>query len=278
MGTEVEKSQEENKSLDYEKSELENSEVDDQNGELIQALINSNTQLERRVEELQEELNSIKCEHEETENKRQARVNRKRLLKRDPMTKEIYDELIRYSEGPGYLKVRLRLAFCILAVTGARISELLPLKMKQLKTLTKESWIAIDRVKKGPSNHKAFLTSEGKRIIKARRKDFEFMSLIKQPDSYIFTSELNHDKVLSREAFTRDVNKIMRAVSKQLPGKPNVTSHSFRIGYINDLWRDSKDIEFVRQTIGPRKLDITSTYIHKLSDQKQQDRIENFYN
>ena len=60
----------------------------------------------------------------------------------------------------------------------------------------------------------------------------------------------------------------MHQVSNQLPGKPNITSHSFRIGYITQLWKDSKDIEFVKQTIGHRKLDTTSACVNKLSVKK----------
>jgi SpoVK/Ycf46/Vps4 family AAA+-type ATPase len=70
------------------------------------------------------------------------------------MTAEIYKELIKEAEGTTYLHIRLRLAFCLLAVTGVRINELLNIKVSQLKTLTQESWIAIDRSKRGPSNHK----------------------------------------------------------------------------------------------------------------------------
>ena len=73
---------------------------------------------------------------------------------------------------------------------------------------------------------------------------------------------------------TRDVNNVMREVSNQLPDKPNITSHSFRIGYITQLWKDSKDIEFVKQTIGHRNLDTTSAYVNKLSDQERQKRID----
>ena len=148
------------------------------------------------------------------------------------------------------------------------------IKVTQLKTLTQESWIAIDRSKRGPSNHKAFLTKEGKKIIQDRQKDFELIFLIKNPDSYVFTAEANHSKPLDRVVITRDVNKVMREVSNQLPGKPNITSHSFRIGFITQLWKDSKDIEFVKQTIGHRKLDTTSAYVNKLSDQERQKRIE----
>jgi hypothetical protein len=93
-----------------------------------------------------------------------------------------------------------------------------PLKVINFKHLIEENWIAIDRSKRGPSNHKAFLTKEGKKIIQDRQKDFELIFLMKEPDSYLFTSEANHSKKLDREAITtKDVNKVMRQVSKQLP-------------------------------------------------------------
>jgi len=190
------------------------------------------------------------------------------------MTAEIYTESMRAAEGPTYINLRIRMALCILAVTGIRINELLPLKVSQLETLFKENWIAIDRSKRGPSNHKAFLTKEGKKIIQDRQKDFQLIFLMKEPDSYIFTSEANHSKPLDRVVITRDVNKVMREASNQFPGKLNITSHSFQIGYIIQLWKDSKDIEFVKQTIGHRNLNTTSAYVNKLSDQERQKRID----
>ena len=60
------------------------------------------------------------------------------------MTREIYKELIKATEGPTYIHVRTRVALCILAITGIRINELLPLKVNQLQTLIQENWIAIE--------------------------------------------------------------------------------------------------------------------------------------
>jgi len=236
-------------------------------------LLKSNDQLKQKLEIIVDELNAIKQEREEKVARKEARANRKRLPKRDPMSAEIYKELIKTAEGPSYINIRTRIAICILAITGIRINELLPLKVSQLETLFKENWIAIDRSKGGPSNHKAFLTNEGKKIIKNRQKDFQLIFLMKESDAYVFTSEANHYQKLRREAITKGVNKVMRSVSKQLPGQPNVTSHSFRIGYITQLWKDSKDIEFVKQTIGHRKLDTTSAYVTQLSDQERRARI-----
>ena len=236
-------------------------------------LLKSNDQLKQQLNGVLKELNLIKQEREEKAARKEARANRKRLPKRDPMTAEIYKELIKEAEGPTYIHVRTRIALCILAVTGIRINELLPLKVNQLKALVEENWIAIDRSKRGPSNHKAFLTKEGKKIIQDRKKDFQLIFLIKEPNAYVFSPETKHFKKLRREVITTDVNKVMHKVSKIFPGQPNITSHSFRVGYITQLWKDSKDIEFVKQTIGHQNLDTTSAYVNQLSDQERRERI-----
>lgn len=239
-----------------------------------QELAELNNRLTEQFSVVVEELNQIKKERQEKEIRKQTRANRKRLPKRDPMTAEIYKELVKAAEGPTYINARTQIALCILAVTGIRINELLPLKVNQLQTRIEENWIAIDRSKRGPSSHKAFLTKEGKKLIHNRQKDFELIFLMKEPNSYVFTSEAQHTKPLGRVIVTKDVNKIMRQVSKQLNDKSNITSHSFRIGYITQLWKDSKDIEFVKQTIGHRKLDTTSAYVNKLSDHERQKRMD----
>jgi integrase len=236
-------------------------------------LLKSNDQLKQQLDRVLKELNLIKQEREEKAARKEARANRKRLPKRDPMTAEIYKELIKEAEGPTYIHVRTRIALCILAVTGIRINELLPLKVNQLETLVEENWIAINRSKRGHSNHKAFLIKEGKKIIQDRKKDFQLIFLMKEPNAYVFSPETNHFKKLRREVITTDVNKVMHKVSKIFPGQPNITSHSFRVGYITQLWKDSKDIEFVKQTIGHQKLDTTSAYVNKLSDQERRERI-----
>ena len=123
-----------------------------------QELVELNKELTQQLGIVVAELNQIKQERQEKEIRKQTRANRKRLPKRDPMTREIYKELIKTTEGPTYIHVRTRVALCILAITGIRINELLPLKVNQLRTLIEENWIAIDRSKRGPSNHKAFLT------------------------------------------------------------------------------------------------------------------------
>jgi len=89
----------------------------------------------------------------------------------------------------------------------------------------------------------------------------------------VFTSDRKPTQMLRRETITMDVNKVMHSVSKGLPDKPKITSHSFRIGYISQLWKDTKDIEFVRQTIGHRRLDSTLGYVNQMTDEERENRI-----
>ena len=58
-------------------------------------LLKSNDQLKQQLDVVLKELNLIKQEREEKEARKQARVSRKRLPKRDPMTPESYKELIK---------------------------------------------------------------------------------------------------------------------------------------------------------------------------------------
>jgi site-specific recombinase XerD len=70
-----------------------------------------------------------------------------------------------------------------------------------------------------------------------------------------------------------EFQKRVHSVTNLLPSKPNITSHSFRIGYISQLGKDTKDIEFVRQTLGHRSLNSTSSYVNQMGDEELQNRI-----
>ena len=254
-----------------------------QNAELNAKLKDQNKSLEEQLNQLQEQLEIVTQELQEQkererllQEKKEKWKNRRRLPKREPITTEIYDSLIKSSQKSKYSNLyqsaRLRLALALLFVTGIRISELLPLKMNQIESLFTKHWVSIDRAKRGPANHKAFLTKEGAKIMKERRSDFEFLQLFKDSDSYIFTSD-NSNKPLAREAFTNLINKFMKNCTRKMDQNPYISSHSFRVGFITQLWRDTNDIEFVRQAIGHAKIDTTSQYVENLSEKERQERM-----
>lgn len=258
-----------------------------QNEELkkeIERLHKLTESLLQEIEILTKDLNFVRKQLEKKleeesliEEEKLRRKNRKRLPKRQSITYEIYQILIEDSKKLRYANTyrgaRLRLALALMAVTGVRVSELLPLKMGQLKSLFRNYWITIDRVKRGPANHKAFLTKQGKQLIQDRLEDFEFLCFSKKDDDYIFTSE-SSQKPLERESFTNLMNQFIRNSARKMEDYPNLTTHSFRVGFITQLWKDTHDIEFVRQAIGHLNLSSTSNYVEALSEKERQQRIE----
>ena len=251
---------------------IQNAELEDQNKALEEQLNRLQEQLEIVKQELQE-----RKEHERVmQEKKEKRKNRKRSPMREPITAEIYDSLIKSSQKMKYSNLyqsaRLRLALTLLLVTGIRISKLLPLKMNQVESLFTKQWINIDRAKRGTANHKALLTKEGTKILKERRSDFEFLQLFKESDSYIFTAE-NSNKPLSREAFTNLINKFLKDCARKMDQNPHISSYSFGVDFMTQLWRDPNDIEFVRQAICYAKINTTSQYVENLSEKEKKDRI-----
>lgn len=250
-----------------------------QNFELLknnQELQNKVDRIQRENEEISRSLNELLETEREIQQQRLKRKNRKRLPKKDPITEEIYEFLIERSyriQNETYQGARLRLALSLLVITGVRISELLFIKVDQLSNLFEKSWIRIDRMKRGPSSHKAFLTRKGKAILKNRSRDFEIIQYSKKNDCYIFTPQYSKNP-LNREVFNKIINKFLKESVKEFPDQPNLKSHSFRIGFITELWRDTGDIEFVRQAIGHAKVNTTSSYVENLSDEERRIRME----
>lgn len=116
-----------------------------QNRELQNQLVSVREELNIVTKQLQQKLEDERMKEE----KHLRRKNRKRLPRREPITRELYEYLIHEANLLEYSKsfrgARLRLALVLLLVTGVRISELLPLRLNQVETLFKKGWISIDQ-------------------------------------------------------------------------------------------------------------------------------------
>lgn len=77
-------------------------------------LLDLNKELNEQLNIVVSELNVLKKEREEKAARREKWLKRKRLPKRDPINFEIYNLLMKKSEGPSYIATRTRIAICIL--------------------------------------------------------------------------------------------------------------------------------------------------------------------
>lgn len=170
-------------------------------------------------------------------------------LKRDSMSFEIYAALLKAAKGSTYSKIRLRVAFCILFVTGIKLKVLLSLRVHQLTTLREKGWIAVDEYSIEPTNSKAHLTEIGRMHLKDREEDFTSLFLDKMPNDFIFTSKRNPQTRLSRETLTREINKVMSRVSQELIENPKITIYSFRVGAITEIWENPTVIKYIQKIL-----------------------------
>lgn len=171
------------------------------------------------------------------------------LPKRQPMTSKIYQFLIKAAEGPSYPLVRLRVALCLLTLTGLQINQLLEVRVSHLQTLQQFYWINVTSSLPNTANRKAVLTKEGEKLINERKKDFNILLQSKDSAAYVFTAKSKPYKILRRETLTRDINRVLQSISRTFPNQPHISSYSFRIGYIETLWKNPEDSKAVKQTL-----------------------------
>jgi serine phosphatase RsbU (regulator of sigma subunit) len=151
-----------------------------------------------------------------------AKKNIERL--RGRMTWLIYNAIMKKYSGKDFHSLRIRLAVFLLAVTSARISQILVLKVRCLKILQENFLIEI-------GNQTLFIQNQKIRdIITERKEDITYLYTIKTENDFIFTSEsnLNAKGSLRRESFTRSVNKALQLVGQSLEPTHNLSSQSFR--------------------------------------------------
>lgn len=139
------------------------------------------------------------------------------------MNWKIYNTLINNSRDVKFRPVRLRLALLLLALTKAKVSELLLIKVRDLKSLqnnfvveVKSQTLLIGR------------DSSTRKAIDDRIEDFNYVYRIKHLDDYIFTKDIDSDIPICRETLTRIVNSELKSTGQELNPPRRLTSRSFQ--------------------------------------------------
>ena len=243
------------------------------------------------LKELVNYKNKMEEEKAAKESRRQKRLKRQKRQQSPPFLREYLPWVLAFLEKKKWnnlTKSRLRLAMVLLVVTGVRISEIRFIKVSQIVTLFEKGYLRVNLSKGG---HKIFLTKEGQTLVSTYR--FDFMNLMfllgflqelptrrnlgnLEPavlEFYLFSANSSKGQTpLSRSFFTRQMNEVLTQTPELLERGIQLTSHSFRRGYITALWKETKDLEFVRQVIAHKQIGTTSLYVKVLSDEERQRR------
>jgi site-specific recombinase XerD len=201
-------------------------------------------------------------------------LNAIRRPKKTPINKDHLNAALKVvGTRRSYNEARLRVSLVLLFVTGVRASELLFITSKQVEDLLLLGYIPITRNKKGESQKKAYLTEPGRQFMKQAQSDISVVLMTKDEGSeYFFTSCGSH-KPLSREHFQKIINNTLLKLSEQYPGG-YFTSHSFRCGFINTLWRKNVDLHIIRQIVGHKRIETTSLYLTDLEEAEIKSIVE----
>ena len=260
----------------------------------IASLTHDNQENKKILDELKAYKEEIEQQEAKKAERRAIRINRQRRPETQPFEKSYLSHILNHIDSSpefhNLTKKRLRVAIVILVITGIRISEVRNCQISPIFNLLNKNFIAIDRLKQGRKQHKAFLTPAGINLLKKFREDFfELLFALgviqinqnfnkidtKQFENlFLFTSQQSRGlRPLSRQHFTDQVNKVVQKVPELKDQGIRLTSHSFRKGYITELWKETNDIEFVRQIIGHSNIQTTSLYTVSLSDTEKQTRL-----
>ena len=172
----------------------------------------------------------------------------------------------------------------MLTITGCRIQEILNIRLNVISSLIEDNSVKIDRLKGNKKNQKVFINREGKKLFRARLNDIVLILasngiIIENiKDRKFITQDLINryffqgrklNEPLSRETFTNNFNTLLSNVPEFKIKNLKIRSHSFRAGYIHDLWSKSGDIEYVRQVIGHTCITSTIAYTRDLTEEQK---------
>jgi integrase len=227
--------------------------------------------------------------------RKEKRATRKRKPKAQPFYRDMVQDLFLVIKGKSYLSARIRCAYTIFTITGIRCEELRTLKNKQVQSLFTNHYVAITRKKRGPANKKAFLRKCGAQFLIDNKEDFDLLIARKAEmlsekyddentidtaiqESFLFSSESKPESPLSRAYFNNMLNKTLLTFKKKFNIETKYTTHSFRHYFITELWKDSGDIEYVRQVMGHKFIASTVAYIENLLDAEHITKLAKSYN
>ncbi len=166
---------------------------------------------------------------------------------------------------------RIRLALCLLYVTGFRISTLLLLRKFDIKNLLEhhriKDPIKIKTLGSTFESHYVNIGTLGLSLLKDRWSDFEALMKGKNENDFLFTAYnkkqevIKKDKALTRVTLNIDVNNTLKRASEEFNRK--IRSHSFRVSYIRDMLSIYTPIESAQTIVGHKGIKTTAYYHQK---------------
>jgi len=220
-------------------------------------LLNDNQELNQKLEFVKKEIEFQQKLRKEKEEKANKVKNAKKQPKRDYIEYGEFNYLLNLCGSDTIFDTRKRCAFLLLYFTGLRVSNLLNLKIKNIKGLLYNGYTRVDLIKKGEIEHLITLSNESKKILNNHYNCFHKLYKYKVDEDFFFTSVYDTKKPIHRSNFNKELNDILKIASKEL--NKNIKTHSFRTTYITDLL-EIAPLHVVKDIIGHKVVASTEIY------------------
>ena len=248
--------------IQAQKNAQKNAEITAKNAEIsanqrYQSLFEEHMRLNQTMDKVNREMEYMRNERKTREKAKEQRKNAQKGPLRESIEEEEFYEILELVKHKGFVASRKKAALLILFVTGLRVSNLLLLKVKHLKSLLNEGTTQISIIKKGPQRFPLTLSSKGKELLKENHKHFFALMEDKKDDQFFFTTQVNFEKAIHRASFDNEINNVLKNASEKL-GK-HLRSHSFRATLITNYLKETP-IELVKEIVGHKDIKTTLQY------------------
>jgi site-specific recombinase XerD len=201
---------------------------------------------------------------------------------KNTITIEELSEIIKWV--PNHFKekliiARVRIAIMLLYITGLRISSLLSLRKKDIKSLVSDQQCEIfiaksSKKQKTTCKQFIYIGEEGSHLLRELNDDLTILYK-NQPNEEgpIFVGQ-NKQKLINLRNFCGSINKVLQFASQKL--NKRLRSHNFRITYTTDFLSKGARIEEVKDIVGHSNIKSTSVYSEwpQVSEEVKKDKLK----
>lgn len=229
-------------------------------------LYNESVQLKKNLDILTQEMQIMKTQRIQREERALKRKHAQRQLIRESVTEHEFHAILDMVKHNHFVASRKKTALILLYVTGLRVSNLLKLTIQNIEDFLNKGETRISIIKRGNKNHPILLSKKSRILIKEHTINFTQLMRDKERDSFFFTTQTRLDKPISRSSFDAELNNVLVKASQTF--NKHIRTHSFRASIITDFLK-STPVDIVKQIVGHKDIATTLQYKRGVIDQIQ---------
>lgn len=213
--------------------------------------------LNEKLEEIDEKLSEL------NQKARKKRRPHNAIALRDPVAFDVYNALLNYfpsgitpTQIVHYAQMKI---ICVtLFVTGARVNEIRFLTYEDFKKVLETGNLSLKQTKTNEYRNVYLGDNAANQFLRVTEEiDYLFKTL---KFKYLGCSLKNREEAMNNRSWIRKVNSFLREVKASLGLHLQIKSHSFRIGFVNNVLRRS-DVSKAAALVGHKSLETTKRYL-----------------